>query len=51
MGQSMSETCEHGCEGICMLCIREGEGKQVEKPTPEGKTWEECQDDDVLWDD
>lgn len=24
------DTCKHGVEGTCMLCIREGEGK----PTP-----------------
>lgn len=30
------DTCKHGCDGICMLCIREGENKPPadEKPDP-----------------
>jgi hypothetical protein len=32
--------CEHGTEdGICVPCVREGEGKPVTERPREGRTW------------
>ncbi len=36
--------CSHGSDedSICMLCIREGEGKPSEPKKEEAKSWEDC---------
>ena len=39
------DRCEHGVEGFCMLCCREGEGRPAPSPDEPPRTFEEAMDD------
>jgi len=46
----MDEQCEHGCEGVCMLCIREGEGKPTSSDDDkEPMSFEDCMTEPEPW--
>ena len=46
----MDEKCEHGCEGACMLCVREGEGKPVSSHDDrETMSFEDCMTESEPW--